>query len=97
GLPFDTFRPASSGFVPPVYASERTAWEGPLPERPDYIVHVETAGHAGKPVFFGIAGPWTRSSRSVAAPPSLFTRVINTVASVVMPGLMLLGVVFARI
>jgi tRNA A-37 threonylcarbamoyl transferase component Bud32 len=96
GLPLDAFTPVPPGFVPTVFADERRAWEGKLPERPDLTVRVEAAARAGKPVFFGITGPWTRSSRSIAAPPSLFTRIMSGLATVIMPGLMLLGVVLAR-
>jgi serine/threonine protein kinase len=97
GLPFETFKSTASRFVPPTYADERVAWEGPLPERPDQTVRIEAAARAGKPVFFGITGPWTRSSRALGRPASAFTQIINALATIIMPGLMLLGAVLARV
>jgi tRNA A-37 threonylcarbamoyl transferase component Bud32 len=96
GLPFDTFKPVPPEFVPPIFATERMAWEGPLPERPDQMIRIEASAHQGKPVSFVMVGPWSRSSRAVGAPPALFTRIIGSLAAIVMPGLMLLGVFLAR-
>ena len=63
------FTPVSADWSSrPCFADERVAWEGQLPELPDQPFRVEAAGFAGKPVYFVIAGPW---SRVVArAPPS---------------------------
>jgi hypothetical protein len=97
GLPFETFKATPSQMVPPMFADERRAWEGPLPERPDLTVRVEAAVRAGKPVFFGITGPWTRSARELAARPSFATQVINLLATIIMPGLMVLGAALARV
>ena len=97
GLSIDTFTPVPSRMVPPMYADERLAWEGPLPELPDQTIRIEAAARAGKPVFFGITGPWTISGRSLARPPSAFTQTINMLASLIMPGLMILGAVLARV
>jgi hypothetical protein len=97
GLPMDKFTATPSQMVPPAYADERVAWEGLLPERPDQTVRIEAAARAGKPVFFGITGPWTQSSRALANPPSVFTQIMNLLAGLIMPGLMVLGAVLARI
>jgi uncharacterized membrane protein len=72
------------------------AWEGTLAERPDHTVRVEAGGKNGKPVYFTIAGPWSRSARLVSPTPPLFTRIISAIAGVILPGLMLLGAVLAR-
>ena len=97
GLPFDTFVPVPPQVVPPVYADERRAWEGPLPDRPEHTIRVEAAVTAGRPVYFAIAGPWSRSSRVVASAPALFTQVVGSLASFIMPALMVLGAVLARV
>jgi hypothetical protein len=83
--------------VPPVFADERRAWEGALPERPEHPVRIEAAAAGGKPVFFAIAGPWSRSSRLGSEPPSLFARVIGGSEWLILTGLMVLGAVLARI
>ena len=82
--------------VPTAFADERRAWEGPLPDRPDLTVRVEAAMRSGRPVSFGITGPWTRSRREIVPPPSLFNRVIGGIATIMMPALMILAAVLAR-
>ena len=73
------------------------AWEGKLPELADTTVRIEAAATAGRPVFFAITGPWSRSMRTanVAAPP-LLARVTAAIAALVMPVLMLVGALLAR-
>ncbi|HEY7497139.1 MAG TPA: protein kinase [Vicinamibacterales bacterium] len=97
GLPIDRFAPVDPRLRPPSYADERRAWEGALPDRPEHTIRVEAAAAAGRPVYFGLTGPWSRSSRLVAARSSLFTQVIGTLASIVMPALMVLGAALARV
>jgi len=97
GLQYDKFVPAKSQFLPPVYADERHAWEGPLPDRPELTIRIEGAAANGQPVFFALAGPWSESGRSVRPPPPIFTRIVAGLASVIMPGLMVLGAVLARV
>jgi hypothetical protein len=96
GLQYDRFVPAKSQIVPPFYADERRAWEGPLPDRPELTIRIEGAATAGQPVFFAVAGPWSESARAVRPPPSLFARIIGGLASVIVPGLMVLGAVLAK-
>ncbi len=97
GLQYDRFLPAKPQIVPPYYADERRAWEGPLPDRPELTIRIEGAATAGQPVFFAVAGPWSESARAVRAAPSLFARIVGGLASVIMPGLMVLGAVLARV
>jgi Protein kinase domain len=96
GLPMESFKAATPRWVPVVYADERKAWDGVLPERPDVPVRVEAAAYNGKPVFFAVTGSWDRSSRAPRAAPSSFTVLIQTMAGFVMPGLMVLGGFLAR-
>jgi tRNA A-37 threonylcarbamoyl transferase component Bud32 len=97
GLAHEKFVPAKPEIVPPFYADERRAWEGPLPDRPGLTIRIEGAATAGKPVYFAIAGPWSRSARALGAAPGAFIQVIGLLAAVLMPALMVLGAAFARI
>jgi hypothetical protein len=96
GLPFEKFSDVAPSVVPPVYASERRAWEGQLPELPEHNVRVEAASLGGKAVYFAIAAPWSVFARSVAPPPGLYAQIMNGVASLIMPSLMVMGVYLAR-
>jgi hypothetical protein len=98
GLQMNAFTPVPPKWRPPVYADERAAWEGPLPEVPGGILRVEAAAAGGRPVFFATAGPWTVSSRDPATrrQPSGFQRALNVISSLVMPGLMLVSALLAR-
>jgi hypothetical protein len=95
GLRFEAFTEATPQILPVVFASERKAWTGVLPETGDTI-RVESAAHLGRPDFFAITGPWTRSARAAAPSVPLFQSVIASLAGILMPGLMLAGVVLAR-
>ena len=92
------FTPATPQWRPPVYADERAAWEGPVPEVPGGTLRVEAAAAGGRPVFFATAGPWTVSSRDpqTRRQPTTFERVTGFITALVMPGLMLVGALLAR-
>jgi hypothetical protein len=45
--------------TPPVYAEQRAAWEGPMPQRADVKLRIEAASYRGRPVAFKVIGPWT--------------------------------------
>jgi Protein kinase domain len=96
GLRIDAFRETSPYWIPLVYADDRKAWEGHLPERPDETVRVEAAAYAGRPVFFSVTGRWDHSARGPQTSYSRFNEFIESIANLVMPGLMLLGLVLAR-
>jgi serine/threonine-protein kinase len=96
-LSMNAFAPVAPRWVPAVYADERMAWEGALPERPDLTVRIEAAGFAGKPVFFGITGPWTRSARTPSpGARSGLERATELLTSLIMPGLVLCAALLAR-
>jgi len=97
GIDMGAFQPVTPRWVPAVFADERMAWEGHVPEIPEQIVRIEAAAAFGRPVFFGITGPWTRSARTPApAPPSLLDRLTEGITALVMPGLMVVGALLAR-
>jgi serine/threonine-protein kinase len=96
GLPMAAFTQVAPGMRPVTFAEERMAWEGRLPELPDHVIRVEAAAVDGRPVYFGIIGPWTRSARSVATTPPLFNVITSAITALVIPGLMLAGALLAR-
>ena len=97
GLPMATFTPVAPRWRPAVFADERMAWEGPLPDLPSTTVRIEAAATAGRPVFFAITGPWSRSMRVAVAPsPPLLTRITQAITALIMPALMLVGALLAR-
>jgi hypothetical protein len=97
GLSLSAFKPATPTWRPAVFVDERQAWEGVLPEPPGLPVHVEAAATAGRPVFFAITGPWSRSQRTAVAPPQpLMARITSAITALVMPALIVLAAVLAR-
>jgi len=76
GIDMAAFKPATPQVVPPVFADERVAWDGRLPELPEHTFRVEAAGYKGKPVYFVVSGPWTRYARSTPGAVSLFNVLI---------------------
>src|SRR5262249_36313462 len=97
GVPMDGFAESPPTWVPPVHAEQRAAWEGRTPEIADHTIRIEAGATRGKPVFFAITGPWTRSARSPAAPTAaFFARAIGFGAGLVMPALILVRPLPAR-
>jgi tRNA A-37 threonylcarbamoyl transferase component Bud32 len=96
GIPMTAFTPVKPRWIPLVYADERAAWEGRLPNQPDITLRIDAAAYHGRPVFFSTSGPWSRSARSQPATGSIFTQVVDSIANVMMPALMVVGAVLAR-
>ena len=69
GLDPGAFKPVPSRWVPNTYADQRKAWDGPMPGRPDITLRAEAASYRGKPAFFQIAGPWSRTLRQTQDVP----------------------------
>jgi serine/threonine protein kinase len=96
GLDTSQWTPTDARWSPPSYADTRTAWQGPLPNRPRTPVRIEAAAFRGKAVSFEIIAPWTRAAdmepfqRSMAVRVSTATGVLFIVAVIVG------GVFFAR-
>ena len=96
-IPRETFRETTPGRIPAVFADERKAWDGPLPERPDLTVRIDAAAYAGRVVYFSLTGPWNQAAAAgQAAAPSRFNVVIAILSTLIMPALMIVGVVLAR-
>jgi serine/threonine-protein kinase len=97
GLSLPAFTPASPETIPLTYADERKAWDGHLPERPDLSIRIEAAAFRGRLVRFGVTGPWNRPARiNAPSPTARFNAVLSQITTLVMPGLMLVGVLLAR-
>jgi serine/threonine-protein kinase len=96
GLPMKEFRTVDPFWVPNGYADQRAAWEGPLPSQPQIQVRVEAAAYRGRPVFFQIAGPWTRTPRMEQEPPTAASRVIRLGAGVIVGLLLTAAFALAR-
>jgi serine/threonine-protein kinase len=95
GLPMQDFRPAPSEWIPPVFADERMAWEGRLPDLEE-TVRVDAAAYRGRLVSIVLRGPWTRSARVPRQNPPLFNRVLAALEAIIMPALMAAAAVLAR-
>jgi serine/threonine-protein kinase len=63
GLDATAFSPAEPQWLPPSYADARAAWVESKPERPNRPLSLEAAAVRGRPVFFELAGPWSRPPR----------------------------------
>src|SRR5262249_47151735 len=96
GLSMAAFTPAAPGLLPPVYADERLAWEGKLPELVDQPVRVEVGAVRGRPVFFTITGPWTRSARAAPLATPRFNVITANMEAMLIPSLMVVGATLAR-
>jgi serine/threonine-protein kinase len=70
GLDAAAFSPAEPQWLPPSYADARMSWVESKPERADRPLRVEAAAVGGRPVFFELAGPWSRPPR-MARPDEL--------------------------
>ena len=81
GLDFAQFSATTPQWTPLVYAEERLAWEGPMPQRPEVQLRVEAASYGGRPASFKVVGPWTEPSRMGEAPPSLSQRTVAVLGS----------------
>lgn len=57
---------------------------------------MEAAAYRGRPVYFGIVGPWTRPTRMQPPPQARVDAVLNTIASVIMVTVFLGAMLLAR-
>jgi serine/threonine-protein kinase len=95
GLDAAAFSPAEPQWLPPSYADARAAWVESKPERPDRPLRVEAAAARGRPVFFELAGPWSRPPRTA---PAELTGVRRDVLWFLGPGIAIIvgGALIAR-
>jgi predicted Ser/Thr protein kinase len=65
------WKSADTPWNPLFYADAKAAWQGSLPNQPSIPVRIEAAALQGKPVFFGITGPWSRTTSIRSLPEQL--------------------------
>jgi predicted Ser/Thr protein kinase len=63
GLDMSKFKVASPEWVSLAASDVRQAWDGEWPGYKTRPLHVEAASWHGRPVFFSLTGPWTKSAR----------------------------------
>ncbi len=68
GLDASAFAAAEPKWPSPSHADSRMAWVESKPERGDRPLRVEAAALGGRPVYFELAGPWSRAPRMPAEP-----------------------------
>src|SRR5712691_3566603 len=84
GLDAARFTPSPPEAFLPVYADSRMAWTGSYEEgRPDKI-RVEAAALNGRPVYFGIQGPWQEPQIAATPPGKRFANIVGEVLAVAM-------------
>jgi serine/threonine-protein kinase len=94
GLDMSAFQQVTPVLLPQAYASERAAWEGPLPGVDGAKLHVEAAAHRGLPVGFRVTGPWEPVVPRTTAPlaqASVWRKVANVFGTVIALGVVLLA------
>jgi aminoglycoside phosphotransferase (APT) family kinase protein len=83
GLDLSTFTPVAPRWLPPFAFDQRASWSGPAPEQRDTPLRVEAAAYHGRPVWFGVFGPWSRPARQVASPVTAGGRAANIVEATI--------------
>jgi len=96
GLDRSKWTPVKPKWTPPVYSDARAAWTGTIAERPDFPMRIEAAAYGGKPVYFGLIGPWVRPGRMQPYQPSMGEQVAGTVGLVLMFSMLIGGALLAR-
>jgi hypothetical protein len=90
------FAETTPGRTPPVYADERAAWEGPMPQRPEVTLRVEAAAYRGRPVAFKVLGPWTIAPGEDIRPPTTLQRAGSVAGTVIVLSLLAGAVLLVR-
>jgi hypothetical protein len=96
GLAMNQFTPDTPQWLPRLYADQRAAWTGPLPDPPQTTVRVEMAAYRGRVTYFSIIGPWTQPTRMVEEPRTTQARVLAAVTSSMGVSLLVMIAVLAR-
>jgi serine/threonine-protein kinase len=93
-LKMPAFSQIAPSWTPRGHSDARAAWQGRLPGT-EFELRVEAAAYRGRPVFFQLVGPWTRSARMPQASTARTTtqRVMQTLQVTLALGV-LFGAVF---
>lgn len=63
GMTSQNFKQVPSKWIPPSYATERMAWEGPHMDHPNVPIRIEAASFNSKPTHFFVIFPWDKPLR----------------------------------
>ena len=96
GLDLSRWTSAKPIWTPRVYADERAAWTGALPQRPNVPVRIEAAAWRGRPVTFDVIGPWTQAARIASAKPNVANIIAQGIFILLFFGLIFFGGLLAR-
>ena len=96
GLAEGLFSPVEPRWLPPSFADSRGAWGESRPERPDRPLRVEASALLGRPVFFELAGPWSRAPRAPAFEPVKRRQALDVIGVIVLLALLVGGALIAR-
>lgn len=91
GLDLKLFQPAAPQWTPLAAIDARAAWTGAFPGNPNTPIRVEAAWWHAKPVYFQIAGPWTKPTRMPAESGGVrmdYTWIILTIGGGLLAALM---------
>jgi hypothetical protein len=88
GLQLSQFAGATPQWTPRIYADQRVAWEGDMPQRPDVKLRVEAASYRARPVAFKVVGPWTQPSLMQQPQPSAVQRAASVAGTLVVLALL---------
>ncbi|MGE3163944.1 MAG: protein kinase [Planctomycetota bacterium] len=88
-LPMSEFAPTPPHFVPPGFADERLAWEGPCPGVDGERLQVRAAFHQGQPVYLRLVPPWSQEpSRAPLNQPNAALQTAILVVGAIGAGLL---------
>src|SRR6185295_3945470 len=96
GLTPSAFTAVAPQWTPRGFAAVRAAWEGPLPDRPDYRIRIEAAAYRGRPVSMLMVGPWSSPSRMQALTRSYAQTMLLAVGSLLLFVIVIAAMLLAR-
>ena len=84
GLDMSKFKPATPEWASLAASDVRQAWDGEWPGYRHRPLHVEAATWRGRPVFFSLTGPWSRSARMPSSQSQGASDVVTRILIVVL-------------
>jgi protein kinase-like protein len=96
GLPLASFTPVAPQWSPRDFADTRAAWEGAMPDHPEYRLRVEAAAFRGRPTSMFVLGPWSRPSRMALVPRTTSQTVLSALFVLVVVALVCAALLLAR-
>jgi hypothetical protein len=96
GLDPAQWQSTTPAWTPPVFSDARAAWTGTLATRPEFPMRIEAAAYRGRPVYFGLIGPWVRAGRMQPYQPSMGEQVAGIVGLVLILSVLIGGTLLAR-